>query len=346
MLFMKAKFESRYLWIFITLILSAILILAYSYFQRDSLKQACLSSLTELDMKQTKTGEFEQTIDLGIKKYGGTLHIPNVTTSYHSIELHLCGTYVMRQFNFDYKKMEALEGFERAIWKYGYFSKRGEKIIDLASKASFNTDPEVHFGYDFRISPDETYITLREGHPGAGKYNLVIKSLENFKTNNLDEIVVISYTDLTNSDPDIYGSIGFNEWSKDSRYFWGNIFLGAEVTAFFRVDMNDLSHQTFKAPYGTLGGDALVLNPNTGYIPYDPNAYWSPDEEDMSIRKAINLERGIRNELHLYHLPSGKDILVDSTSEPLWRFTPKWISNSELEYKLPGNVTKRYKITN
>lgn len=337
------------MWIIIGIIVSLVIFFfnfdSYSQFTLD--QNTCLSPAESIDITLSKSAEYEQVavvrIDSSRETLSGNFTVPNVTTSIHSLEQHPCALYVMRQFGFDYKKMKPVDGFERAIWRYDFVSKKGEKVISLANKAS-NAEAEVAYGYDFRVSPNEENLILREGYLGSEKYNIVIKTLKNFKTNDLKDVLIIPYKDLTGSNPKIYGSIGFNEWSSDSRYFWGNIFEGAEVTGFFRVDLRNLTHEAFVAPNGTLGGDALVLNPNNDYVPFDPHAYWSPDEEDMNIRKAVNKEKGIHNELHLYHLPTGKDILVDSTSEPLWRFTPKWISDTELEYTLPENVVKRYSL--
>jgi len=58
----------------------------------------------------------------------------------------------------------------------------------------------------------------------------------------------------------------------------------------------------------------------------------------------MNQEDGLKSELHLRHLPTGKDILVASVDEPLWRFSPKWISDTELEYTLPSGAKKTFVI--
>lgn len=263
---------------------------------------------------------------------------------YHPFELHQCGIYLFQSKNYDYSSRKPLSGYTFSLWKYD-FDGRGKELLTLSRLDSAN-QPRNLFQSDFRISPDEKYLVLAEGYLGGPHYNLVIKKLGRyFRTNKLPDALVIPFKDIVGTNKNIYGSIGFLEWSSDSRYFWGNVFADAEVTAFFRVDMKSKTFDVYEAPEGTLGGHALTLRPDTGYILYDPNYFWSPVADDTPGIIAEQIQKGIKNELHLHHLPSGRDILVASADEPLWSFRPKWVSNTEISYELPGGIIKTHRLS-
>ena len=336
--------HKKLLWtIVITFILGGVLV---GYWRGNPLSiSGCLlpseKSSFQIHNKQADKGEAViSVIDQSGEIREFKIEIP-IVDHYHPIELHKCGVYSFHSMNYDYKSRKALPGYSFSLWKYDY-SGGGEEVVRIAEVE--NEVPKILFNTDFRVSPDENYLVLAQGNAFEDDYNIVIESLSGFRTNNLKNVLKVSFKDIAGSNPNIYGSIGFNEWSSDSRYFWGNIFDGADVKAYYKIDIQDGSLDVFEAPFGSLGGDALVLNPNNGYVPYDPNAYWSPDADDMAIRTAINQGDGLKSELHLRHLPTGKDILVASVDEPLWRFLPKWISDTELEYTLPSGAKKTFVI--
>ncbi|MEK7509340.1 MAG: hypothetical protein AAB605_01355 [Patescibacteria group bacterium] len=348
---MNVRKHKKLVWIItgaLVLVLGEVGLYQSNLFSGVLSKKKCLGTNEEATLEITKLSSLVETAHILIRERetGAELdkfEIANLRGYVHQIELWGCGTYAIRNFNVDYSSKEKpQEGFNRSLWKYKYDGS-SEKIIDLAWLAQ-TKDVISAYNYDFRVSPDERKLVLVEGYPGKSDYNIVIKSLSGFRANNLEDVLKVSFKDIAGSNQSIYGSIGFNEWSNDSRYFWGNIFDGADVKAYYRIDIEKKTFDMYEAPYGSLGGDALVLNPNNGYVPYDPNAYWSPDADDMTIRKGINQEEGLRSELHLRHLPTGKDILVASVDEPLWRFLPKWISDTELEYTLPSGAKKTFVI--
>ena len=326
------------MWTIFLIVIALVVVVGYQF--RFGQPSVCLNS-DDVEISLEKVNNYEQQAHINVQMHDGSrsFSISEIATMYNPIELRNCGIYVLRGFNFDYSKFSPLPGFNRSLWRYDYLGK-GKKILDLAW---LNDVGATMYAYDyiFRVSPNEDYLALIAGGVGAEDYGIIFQLLSSLEG---EDSFRVLYKNIVGSNPNIYGSIGFNEWSSDSRYFWGNIFDGADVKAYYRIDIENKTFDVYEAPYGSLGGDALVLNPNNGYVPYDPNAYWSPDADDMAIRTAMNQEDGLKSELHLRHLPTGKDILVASVDEPLWRFSPKWISDTELEYTLPSGAKKTFVI--
>jgi hypothetical protein len=243
-----------------------------------------------------------------------------------------CNIYLVREFNVDYAKGVPLKGFKTELWRYHYDGK-GEPIMTLF-KAEGVPD---NFSSFFSIDPAEKYIALERNYLGNPNYALVIKNL---KTN--EDVFVLLLRDIVEKYPKLEGSIGFNEWTKDGRYFWGNIFYGANVLAFFRIDTTNWSYEVFPAPKDVLGGDAL--NVETGYITVHPGNVWFGITEITEEEKERRRKEGIGTELYIENLITKERRFVDKTDEPLWYFKPKWISDTELEYYLPSGERKIYKI--
>lgn len=302
----------------------------------------CIQEREKIDVTERKVGQYERLLEVRINNKENVerreFTILNVTGANKPFEIRKCGIYVVRQFNIDTRTLELSDNFNISLWQFDFASKGGRKILDQAYNDNSGKEV-VAFSFDFRVSPNEQFVVVTEGNTFREKYNLVIKSLVNFTPNNLEDAMVIPFKDMIRTNPNIHGSIGFLEWSDDSRYFWGNIFDGAEVTAFFRVDMQNKSFEVYETPKVTLGGDALTLNPNTGYFTYDPNGFWSPDVDDTKQWSARNRANGVHSELRVRHLPSGEDFLIDSTSEPLFEFRPRWLDDGTLEYQLPSGTT-------
>ena len=152
-----------------------------------------------------------------------SFQIENTSKAGHSIEKFKCNIYVIRVFKYDDERGVPLPDYRTEIWRFSY-NGNGEKILDLFKKEGA---PD-NYGQDFRIDPSETYIALERSYLGNPNYALVIKDL---KTS--EDIFILPLKEITNKYPKLEGSIGFNEWTKDGRYFWGNISYGANVLAFF-----------------------------------------------------------------------------------------------------------------
>ena len=268
-----------------------------------------------------------QNIDL--KKY--SFKIENIRKNYHPVEIHKCGVYVVRMFNHDPKKSKQDPGYREEFWKYDY-SGKGEMIILLAEK------PKEFISYyspDFRVDPAEKYIVLEKGYLGADDYALVIKNLET-----KEDTFVLPFKKIADEYPDLIGSFRFREWTENGRYFWGDIFVGANVLGFFRIDALNWKTDIFPAPENTVGGD--VLNFDTGYTTVHSGYIYFGVYELVQEEKEERRKKGIGTELYVESLITKERHFVDKTDEPLWFFKPKWISETKLEYYLPSGERKIY----
>lgn len=261
-------------------------------------------------------------------KFQIELPIPN---HYHPIELHQCGVYTTRDFNYDYIKKRATPDYKFELWKYNY-NRNGEPLIFLSGPISGSL-----FGTDFRIAPNEKYIVLEKGYLGKEDYSLVIKDLNTKK-----DVFVLSAKSIRKQYPDVVGSFNMREWSKDNRYFWGHISDGAYVLAYFRIDANNWKVDIFEAPEGVGGGDAL--NIEKGLVTRHPGYVWTGLDILTEEIKREWREQGKKSKLHLYNLFTKEQILLETIDEPLWYFKPKWLSDTELGYIMPSGERKVYKI--
>lgn len=261
--------------------------------------------------------------------------IDNLFKTSTSIELHKCGIYVIKEFNFDFKNFKPLPGFSVELWRYQY-NAIGKKFLELAGE-NIEGKAGVYYNYDFRVSPNEKYIVLEKGYLGKEGYSLVIKNL---KTK--EDVFTLSADSISKQYPNLVGNFNMREWSGDGRYFWGDIFDGAYVNGYFRIDTTNWKADIFEAPGGAMGGD--VLNPNTGYVTVHPGNVWLGFAELTEEEKEKRREKGIGTEFYIHNLITGKRYFVDKTDEPLWYFQPRWISDTELEYYLPSEEKRGFVI--
>lgn len=250
---------------------------------------------------------------------------------YHPIEFHKCGVYATRSFNYDYLKKQALANYKIELWRY-YYNGEGEPLIFLSGPISGSG-----IGTDFRVDPAENYVFLERSYLGHPDYALVVKNLET-----KEDVLSLSLKDITDKHPSLVGSIGLREWTKNGRYFWNDIFVGAYILGFFRIDTTNWKVEIFEVPDGVLGGSAL--NIEKGYITRHPGYEWTGmDILTEQIKKEWQ-EHGKKSTLYLYNLFTKEQTLLETTDEPLWFFKPKWISETELEYELSTGEKKIYKI--
>ena len=80
--------------------------------------------MVRISVKQITTGKEIVKFEIGNVESG----------NYHPVELHKCGVYIIRGFNFDNKKFRPLPGFRRELWFYNY-GWVGKKIITLAGES-------------------------------------------------------------------------------------------------------------------------------------------------------------------------------------------------------------------
>ncbi|MCK4553951.1 hypothetical protein KAU19_03235 [Candidatus Parcubacteria bacterium] len=261
--------------------------------------------------------------------------IDNIKENYHPIEIHKCGIYVIRQFNYNNKKRKQNPGYREEFWCYDY-SGNGESLILLAEK------PKEFISYystDFRVSTNEKYVVLEHGYHGKDDYSLIIKDL-----NTKEDIFILKLSDIIEKYPDVIGSFGMLYWKEDDKYFWADIFQGARALGYLKIDSNDWSWEVFETPDKHLAG----FGPNfkTGWMPYVPSAVWTGIVEmDEEIRQEAK-ERGQTSILYLYNLFTKKQFKIYETAiDPIWNYGPPiWLSDTELEYKLPNGEKKVYEV--
>ncbi len=269
------------------------------------------------------------------------LQIENVISqNYHDYELHPCGLYVVRQFNFNESSWEPLPGFSVELWKYDYSGKGNRLFVLEALQGQSTSTLSIDYSYDFRVSPNESFIALERGYQGSSDYALVIKDL-----NRLSNVFVLPVSDIAKQNPNIIADLGFEVggWSIDGRYFWFSFAQGANTTGFVRVDSSNWAYQTFAAPITTMGGDAF--NPDTGMVTYRTNAApWTGSSEIDQQYRDQAMQSGKISLFYIYNLLTKQSYLVATTTDPTYYYQPKWISDSVLQYTPPSGVTTTYTI--
>lgn len=270
------------------------------------------------------------------KKIINNFKINNIRKNYYPIEVHPCGIYVMRMFNYDPRKTEQEAGFKTELWKYDY-SGFGKTIILLNEKNNEKTY-ESYFVSDFRVHTQETHIALLRGYLESSDYALIVKDLETLK-----DVFVLPIADVERENPDIIGDVGLKGWSRDGRYFWAGMAYGANTLGFIRMDIKTRSFTVFAAPKDVLGGDAL--NIEKGLITVHPGNVWYGIADVTEQEKSERRKQSIGTELYVESLFTKKREFVVKTDEPLYYFKPKWLSDTELQYELPNGEKKVYTVT-
>ncbi|TSD02482.1 MAG: hypothetical protein Athens071424_4 [Parcubacteria group bacterium Athens0714_24] len=321
------------------LIISIFLVFAVAiaifYFIKPT-KSGCLSDNSVTTYENDKDNTY---IVVSDKKTGQEINrfqIKNIITDhYHGQELHKCNFYVIRQFNYDSKTRRKTPNYSAELWSYNY-TQNGLSILTF-SKTDNNGNYLLFFNDDFRISPDEKYLALEKGYAGQDDYSIVIKTLSDKK-----DAFIISAKELSQKYPDIVGNFGLKEWTKDGRYFWGNIFDGADVLAFFRIEIGTWKWEVFEAPVGTMGGD--VLNPELGYVTYDDGSPWTGFADlDQAYREQWKKEGKIVH-FYLYNLFTKEKTLLATYDDPTYFTKPKWLSDTQLQYEMPNGEKRIYEI--
>jgi len=308
-----------------------------SGFRNECLKENEEASY-EIKEKKRSLGDSEAVATIFIKDKNMNIikrsfKIDNVWRVADPIEIHKCGVYVIRLFNYDPNKTKQDIGYRDEIWRYNYGGS-GTSFILLSEKPK---EFVSYYSPIFRVSPDEKYIVLEKGYLGQEDYSLVIKDL---KTK--ENVFVLSANSISKKYPNIVGVFDLLNWSDDNRYFWGSISEGAYVNGYFRIDTQNWKTDIFEAPDGAMGGSDL--NINTGYLTIQPGQVWTGFSDIEEELKAQYKKEGKKSSLYIYNLFTKEKLLVAETEEPLWWFEAKWISDTELEYELPTGEKEIYKI--
>lgn len=256
---------------------------------------------------------------------------------YHPLELHECTVYVIREFNYDPKTRRATPNYRIELWKYNYRGV-GEKVL-LFSETSATGQYKSDYNDDFRIDPQEKYISLEQSYLGKDDYSMVIKDL---KTK--EDILILKLKDILAQNKDILpGSISLGGWTKDGKYLRGDIFDGALDTAYYQIEAGTWKTEIYATPPDLLAGVERAMNYDNWHLAYVDIPTFTGIQEvyEQIIEKAK--QEGRQKNLHLYNLQTHEKNTIAST-DPDKRFNIKWISDTELQYELPNGEKTVYKI--
>ncbi len=175
--------------------------------------------------------------------------VDDLVPHYYSYEFHKCGVYVIRQFNYNIKTRRATPYYRIELWRYDYDGK-GEKVL-LFSETDEKGNYTSYFDDDFRIDPLEIYAALVRSYRGHPDFALVIR---NFSVA-IDNFTLL-YNELTAENRFISGVYGLKKWTNKGDYFWADLFEGANVNAFIRIERDTWKVDILPAPQDVRGGDA------------------------------------------------------------------------------------------
>ncbi len=293
----------------------------------------------EIKGKKRSLGDVEAIVEIRVsdKKTNttkNTFQVDNVFKKYHPVEVYKCGVYLIRFFNFNHKLSRQEPGFRAELWRYDY-NGDGKIILLLAGKPK---EFIAYYDLDFRVDPMEVYIALVQS------YSEIPENIGYIFKNQLtrEDSFTLSQLSILKIDSTLDGSLGLKDWTKSGSYFWGDICAGAPCLGFARIERDTWKVDILPAPQDVLGGDALNLE--KGLITVQPGNVWYGIVELTEEEKAQRRAQGIGTELYIHNLFTKKQNLVATTTEPLWYFKPKWVSDTELEYELPTGDKKIYKI--
>jgi len=256
--------------------------------------------------------------------------INDVRTNADTLEIHQCGVYVIRNFDFDEKK-----GFykKHELWHYTY---EGKGAILM------NNEELQPYGLYVRIDPLETYFASDQFYLGHPDHAIVVK---NIKSPLLEKILIVRPLDIWQRSPQLTKErrVGVMGWSKDGKYLWGGSESQTDY-AYFRVNINNKNElDVFVMPE-----DAVHYGPprvDTGYIWYICGPPWVGIYEMTQQIYEEWRKEGRKVSLFLYNLFTKEKIILVTIDDPEWDFKPKWLSDSELQYELPTGEKKIYTIS-
>lgn len=260
--------------------------------------------------------------------------INNVPVHSPSIEIHKCGVYVIRNFDLDEEK-----GFykRKELWYYQY---DGSKRMLIGNESRKN---HLYSFSGFRVDPSESFLALDRAYLGHSDHAVVIKKL---KTSQLEDILTIKPDDIWQRYPQLNKerNIGVVGWSSDGKYFWGASQSQTDTT-YFRININDKNKESLEV--FVMPDDAVHHGPprlDTGYIWYIYGPPWLGFYELQQEAYKEWKKAGNKKTLFLYNLFTKEKIKLVEVDDPSWNFMPRWLSDTELRYRiLPGEI-KIYKI--
>lgn len=264
--------------------------------------------------------------------------INNIPLGYsQALELHTCGVYVIRMFNYDSKKTKQDPGFRAELWKYKYNGEANQLLI-LAEKDKSGVY-KSYYSYNFNIDLHERYLVLLKSHLGQDDYALVMKDL-----NTLEDLFVLKLKDILIQNPNVIpGNFDLGLWIENGKYLCGDLYQGALDTAYYRIETNTWEVDISPPPPDLLAGVERAVNYHKLYLAYvDIPTFTGFQEVYEQIIETARKE-GKQKNLFVYNLVTKETIKIAS-ADPEWQYEPKWISDTELEYYLPSGERKVYNV--
>jgi len=249
-----------------------------------------------------------------------------------------CKLYIIRKFSTGVSNDPNRIRYE--LWEYNSEGVGISRLLLLHTNYA-----EQKQTYDLSISIEQTNNYL----------GLISRDLLSSELNNNDALVIKKLSDLDKDyliipleeiyrTSNIMGSPTLLRWSKDSKNLWFELSEAAIVNGFGKINVVTKTFEIYKAPDGTMGGDAFNLE--SSWITYDPESFWCGEITCTNDERQDRIRRGMSSELYVYNLITKESILVESYKpDPLWYYKPRWISDSVLSYVLPDGTTKRYNVT-
>lgn len=236
------------------------------------------------------------------------------TDHYHFQENHNGNVYLIRRIEPAAGEEWTDDNWTDELWRYDKNNK-GEKLYACQ-------------GLDFRVSPNEKYISIIDHNElciidtkGNKVKKYTIEELSNDEYKNEDELQV-----------DMQG------WSDDSLNFWGRVndlWLPLKLS---KINVVDWSITEYDMTQLSIGGTEFMLNPNIGKIVFSdfPITFDVDDlsEFEMSKEKVT---------LFYYDLVEKKLTIIDSSAAKM--FNPEWIDDFTIEFDNPkGQDRITYKL--
>ena len=263
--------------------------------------------------------------------------VSNAAKRKHPPEIHKCGVYLLKSFGFDYATGQALPGYKNEIISYDYDGQ--ERMAIQLSGENSQGKPEVYYSSDFRVSPDEKYITLVRGYEGKDDYAMIFKDIDTLK-----DIFILPYSEVQKKSPGVIGSFGLGKWIDNGNIFFADLFDGAWSSAFVKVYRDTWEYEVLPTPGNYIAGVENRVSPMIQYFAYTDIPTFTGDQymTDQILKEAQ--EKGYQKHLYIADLYKQTVIEIDSVPPERHRFNMQWLSDTKLQYELPDGTKRTYEV--
>ena len=236
------------------------------------------------------------------------MSLPDVNSeNYHAGEYHKGNLYIMRRMG----NPSTDENWSDQLWRYD---------IHGNGKMLFSNK-----GLDFRVAPDESYVAVVYQSPEANANRVAFINTDGEMIQEINIDPTGNYLDSP------------NQWSDDSRQFWGQLQFDVTPKIIYQISISDWSVKKFIVEPLNIGGE-FELNANTGKLVYSDYPFFFATDQ-----KQLFIDSGTIVHLFLYDLNTQVlQTIATSTAMP---FSPKGLDNATIEYTDPNRGAQiEYKI--